>query len=90
MDNSKADKKSKNKKDGEIVDKKKQKNQKAENINSKKLKSTSFKPPSETKIIENCSICDEKSTKLYEMKILKFLQKEKKKKKKKKILMKIK
>ena len=68
MDNSKADKKSKNKKDGEIVDKKKQKNQKAENINSKKLKSTSFKPPSETKIIENCSICDEKSTKLYEMK----------------------
>ena len=69
MDNSKAEKKTKNRKDSEIQDKKKIKLQKKESLNQKKNKVSTFKPQSsEIKNIENCSICNQKITKLYEMK----------------------
>ena len=74
MDNSKAEKKAKNKKDIESQDKKK-KIHKSLTVN-KKIKLQAFKNHQEIKneeIMENkpndiCSICGQKNTKLYEMK----------------------
>ena len=76
MDNSKSEKKGKNKKDMESQDKKKSKNMQKENVGSKKGKNSGLKNHTEIKnddVIENkpidfCSICGQKKQKLFEMK----------------------
>ena len=76
MENSKKDKKIKNKKDNEVVDKKKQKLQKKESFKDKKQKFANnkvipeIKTPEvhENKNIELCSSCLQNNSKLFNMK----------------------
>ena len=68
MDNSKGDKKSKSKKETETQDKKKQKIHKKESLNPKKSQISTFKPATELKFVEHCSLCGQKVSKLYEIK----------------------
>ena len=76
MENSKKDKKSKSKKDVEVLDKKKQKVQKTDSLNQKKLKTSSFKTSPEAKSpetqenknIDICATCLQKNSKLFDMK----------------------
>ena len=76
MENSKKDKKSKSKKEVEVLDKKKQKVQKTDSLNQKKLKTSSFKTSPEEKSPDTqenrnndiCATCLQKNTKLFDMK----------------------
>ena len=75
MDNSKNEKKAKNKKDIESQDKKKSKIQKKDTLHPKKMKNSIKNTPEvkndeiiEYKSIDLCSICGQKKSKLFEMK----------------------